>query len=62
VLAFDLMQGDVFKYMVKRGTTAAECALTENQAKALFHQVLSGIEYIHKNLIIHSDLKLENLL
>ena len=62
VLAFDLMKGDVFKYMMRRGALPADCALPESQARALFVQVLSGVEHIHKNFIIHGDLKLENLL
>lgn len=63
VLAFDLMKGgDVLSYLSRRGPLAADCALPESQAKAVFLQVLSGLEYSHKNMIIHRDLKLENLL
>ena len=62
VLAFDLMKEDVFKYMVRKGSLPSDCALSESQARALFLQVLSGVEHIHKNCIIHGDLKLENLL
>ena len=63
VLAFDLMAGgDVLQFLQKRGPLASDCALPEVQAKSIFLQVLSGLEFAHKNLIIHRDLKLENLL
>ena len=54
--------GDVMAYLQKRGTLAEDCMLPEKSARALFLQVLSGLEFVHKNLIIHRDLKLENLL
>ena len=54
--------GDVLSYLCRRGHRAADCALPESKAKGVFLQVLSGLEYSHKNLIIHRDLKLENML
>jgi serine/threonine protein kinase len=54
--------GDMLQYLQKRGPLAADSALPEAQAKHIFLQVLSGLEFSHKNLIIHRDLKLENLL
>ena len=36
--------------------------VTEDEACTIFHQIISGIEYIHKLNIVHRDLKPENLL
>lgn len=36
--------------------------LTEKDARRLFRQIISGIEYCHQNLVAHRDLKLENIL
>lgn len=35
--------------------------LTENQARVVFRQLVSSIEYCHKNCIYHRDLKTENI-
>jgi len=36
--------------------------LKEEDARRLFRQIISGIEYCHQNLVAHRDLKLENIL
>lgn len=36
--------------------------LKEDDARRLFRQIISGIEYCHQNLVAHRDLKLENIL
>lgn len=48
--------GDFFDFLAYRGS------VTENEARALFLQILSGVEYCHRNKIVHRDLKPENLL
>jgi serine/threonine protein kinase len=35
---------------------------TEAEAKVVVQRTLTGIEYMHSNLVVHRDLKLENLL
>ena len=48
--------GELFDYIVKRKR------LDEKEAVAFMQQILSGVEYIHRNGIVHRDLKPENLL
>ena len=36
--------------------------IKELEAVTFYHQIISGIEYIHKLGIVHRDLKPENLL
>lgn len=63
VLSIDLMLGgDLFQYCKNRGTTAAECALPEDEARHIFKQILDGVNHMHHNRIVHRDLKLENIL
>lgn len=46
----------MFDYIIKRGR------LKEREAAKYFAQLISGVRYLHRNQIVHRDLKLENLL
>lgn len=48
--------GDLYSYVMSRSR------LSELDAYALFIQVVNGVEYCHRNRVIHRDLKLENIL
>ena len=48
--------GELFDYIVARGK------LDEQQGRALFQQIISGVEYCHVHSVVHRDLKPENLL
>ena len=48
--------GELFDYIVKHNN------LPERESCAIFHEIIAGIEYIHKLHIVHRDLKPENLL
>ena len=48
--------GGLFDYIVESSK------LKESEACLFFHQIIDGIEYIHKLGIVHRDLKPENLL
>jgi len=49
-------QGDLLTYVKSRGK------LDEKDAKRLFLQITKGIQYCHHSLILHRDVKLDNIL
>ena len=48
--------GELFDYIVSSGR------VKENEASRFFHQILAGVEQIHRVNVVHRDLKPENLL
>lgn len=48
--------GELFEHILARRY------LKENEAARMFAQLIAGVSYLHKNKIVHRDLKLENLL
>jgi len=48
--------GELFDYIVEKGR------LQEEEARRFFQQIISGVQYCHRNMVVHRDLKTENLL
>ncbi|XP_046630920.1 serine/threonine-protein kinase SIK3-like isoform X3 [Daphnia pulicaria] len=48
--------GEIFDYLVANGR------MTEKEARRVFKQILAAVGYCHKCLVVHRDLKAENLL
>lgn len=48
--------GELFDYIV------SQTRLSESEARRLFQQLISGIEYCHSFNVVHRDLKPENIL
>jgi len=55
-IVMELAQYDLFHVIETKGK------LGENLAKNCFRQILEGVDYLHKRMIAHRDLKLENIL
>ena len=52
----ELAQFDLLQYMKAKG------ALRETLARRLFFELITGINHLHQNDIVHRDIKCENLL
>jgi serine/threonine protein kinase len=55
-MVMDLMEGDLFDYIVKRKK------LAEVDAATIMKQLLSSVAYLHSISVIHRDIKPENIL
>ncbi|KAL2122977.1 hypothetical protein VTJ04DRAFT_3432 [Mycothermus thermophilus] len=59
MLVFEYMDGDLKKYMDTHGERGA---LKPHVIKSFMYQLLKGIDFCHKNRVLHRDLKPQNLL
>lgn len=59
MLVFDYMDGDLKKYMDNNGDRGA---LRPELIRSFMYQLLKGIDFCHKNKVLHRDLKPQNLL
>ncbi|KAK0722476.1 kinase-like domain-containing protein [Lasiosphaeria miniovina] len=59
MLVFEYLDGDLKKYMDTEGHRGA---LRPPIIKSFMYQLLKGIEFCHKNRVLHRDLKPQNLL
>jgi serine/threonine protein kinase len=48
--------GDLHDYLRTYG------ALSETKARAFARQLIQALDYLHANLVVHRDIKLENIL
>eukprot|EP00127_Corallochytrium_limacisporum_P006358 Clim_evm69s225 gene=Clim_evmTU69s225 len=48
--------GELFDYIVANGK------MEEQEARKIFQQIVSGVDYCHRHQVVHRDLKPENLL
>ncbi|RWS31077.1 map/microtubule affinity-regulating kinase 2:4-like protein, partial [Leptotrombidium deliense] len=48
--------GEIFEFLSANGR------MNENDARAIFRQIVSAVQYCHQKRVVHRDLKAENLL
>lgn len=46
--------GEIFDYLVKNSK------MSESEAKRVFHQIVQAVRYLHKQRVVHRDLKVKN--
>jgi carbon catabolite-derepressing protein kinase len=56
IIVLEYAGGELFNYIVNNGR------MSEAQARRMFQQIMSGVEYSHRLKIVHRDLKPENVL
>ena len=56
LIVMEFICGDLLNFIRKREK------LDEKTAKIIFKQIILGLKYMHKNNIVHRDIKLDNLL
>lgn len=56
IIVLEYVGGELFDFIVNNGRMA------EPQARRLFQQLISGVDYSHRLKIVHRDLKPENVL
>ncbi|WZN62835.1 serine/threonine-protein kinase [Chloropicon roscoffensis] len=55
--------GDLFRYITKKVKPLSKYqAMSEGEARFIFKQILSAVDYCHRRHIAHRDLKLANIL
>ena len=55
--------GDLFRYITKKIKPLSKYqAMSEKEARFIFKQILSAVDYCHRRHIAHRDLKLANIL
>ena len=58
ILVFEYARSDLKKKLAENGNKGFEL----KKAKSLLYQIIKGLAYIHKNKILHSDIKQGNIL
>ncbi|KAI0030047.1 kinase-like domain-containing protein [Vararia minispora EC-137] len=56
IIVLEYAGGDLLRYVIDNGR------MEESQARRLFQQIISGVDYSHRLRIVHRDLKPENIL
>ncbi len=55
-IVVELIQGyDLFEY-------SNHVTLTEDETKQIIKQIVTGVEVLHRNGVVHGDIKLENIM
>ena len=54
--------GELFMQIAKNGRVLNVMQKQEDEARKIFQQLISGLEYAHNHQVAHRDLKPENLL